>query len=165
MSFSISYNRLTRNNIKHIYTTKDFRPSVRRFQRIYNPSTLSRYLSETSQELSLKKRLYEDDDDYGYIPRAPAFRCVPANEMRAVVTRLSQPNPFKLNPRTCQQYQRGFSKYKHEDEEQEGLLKTPREVKDMVARLNAPIVCKKAHYHRSRDDEYEDDFDLTPVSD
>ncbi|OWF54633.1 uncharacterized protein LOC110441830 [Mizuhopecten yessoensis] len=168
MSFCVSYGRLTTNNIKHIYSTKEFKPSVRRFQGIYNPPTHSRHFSETYHAASLRKRLYEDDGEYGYIPRAPAFRQVSEDEVNSVVARLSQPNPIKLHPRACKQYQRGFAKYKHEEEDPpEECLKTPRDVKEMVARLNAPTVCKKSHYYQTTNSaEYDDDFeDLPPVSD
>lgn len=167
MSFCVSYGRLTGSNIKHIYSTKEFRPSVRRIPRIYNPPQ-SRHLSDSYLAASLKRRLYADDDEYGYIPRAPAFRQVSEEEVNNVVTRLSQPNPIKVNPRNCKQYQRGFAKYKHEEEDPpEECLKTPREVKDMVARLHAPSVCRKVHYRRATHSaNYEDDFEvMPPVSD
>ncbi|XP_025113130.1 uncharacterized protein LOC112575464 [Pomacea canaliculata] len=108
MAFSVSYHDLLDKNIRHIYSSL---PSNIRFRSepipgvTLNPhhGCLSLHSHQNLQQSRvpalLRRRLWAYSQDYGVtLPRAPAFRLMSTNEVKAIVDRVSKPTNSQQRP-------------------------------------------------------------------
>lgn len=96
MAFSYGYRSLCDNDIQHLYTSFEIKPSPKRKSRKYDPGPA--YLEKLDTERhqrEINRPFVEYIPKWGIeLPRAPAFRTFDSRHITRVVKRLTHPKTY-----------------------------------------------------------------------